>query len=407
MQTTALSLLGSRMMQMPTFVVIGNPGSRRVSLFQAALAERDLPPARLVAYADLMAGRVSLPDVVPGGAVVRIESPGKDTEVERALLALGAEMPDIGDYARLPREQVEQMVFERGEIICPRQWYLGFCGVLDRITAQLARCSPHYLMNDPAEIALMFDKPACHTHLVDHQIPVAPALGAVHSFNELIERMQQSRCSRVFVKLAHGSSASGVVAYQFSGNRHQVTTTVEMVRENGTLRLFNSRRLRVYRDVHEIATLINALCQHHVHVERWLPKAGFCQQSFDLRIVVIAGQVQHTVVRLSRSPMTNLHLLNQRGDLSALLAEMGTTAWDAIRHTSEHAMDCFPRSLYAGLDLLVRPGYERHAVLEMNAFGDLLPDVLFDGKDTYGAEIDAVLSRVARKAVWNDNAECA
>jgi hypothetical protein len=220
---------------------------------------------------------------------------------------------------------------------------------------------------------------------------VPRSLGAVRSFEELAARMRQAGCPRVFVKLAHGSSASGVAAYQTDGRRHQATTTVEMVHVGGELRLYNSRRIRVYRELPEIAALIDALCRHRVHVEQWLPKAGLDGRTVDLRVVVIGGQARHTVVRLSRSPMTNLHLLNDRGDPATLRARMGPAAWDAACQTCERAMAPFAGSLYAGIDLLVAPDYRRHAVLEVNAFGDLLPGVLWEGRDTYTAELRSAL----------------
>ena len=201
--------------------------------------------------------------------------------------------------------------------------------------------------------------------------------------------MADARCFRVFVKLAHGSSASGVVAYQTNGRLHQATTTVEMVREGDDLRLYNSRRVRTYRDPAEILALIDALCRHRVHVERWLPKAGLGGRALDLRVVTIAGRPRHTVVRLSRTPMTNLHLLNDRGDVGPVRQRMGEAAWSAALRTCERAATCFPGSLYAGVDLLIQSGWRRHAVLELNAFGDLLPGVLDGGVDTYTAEIQA------------------
>ena len=54
-------------------------------------------------------------------------------------------------------------------------------------------------------------------------------LGSVGSYEELLARMRDAGCSRVFVKLAHGSSASGVVAFQRAGARARAITTVEMV----------------------------------------------------------------------------------------------------------------------------------------------------------------------------------
>jgi glutathione synthase/RimK-type ligase-like ATP-grasp enzyme len=373
------------------FIVIGNPGSRRIALFQAALARLRLPAARVVSYLDLLSGKHALPQSVRDGAVVRIESPGKDFEVERALIAAGADVAD-GDerFDHIPLRAARDLSFERGRILYPRQWYLGYCATLRLIERQLAQCPPHWLMNSPAEIALMFDKIACH-HLLDSRgAPVARGLGAVDSFECLVERMRERNCHRAFVKLAYGSSASGVVAYQTDGRRHQATTTVEMLRQNGELRLYNSRRIRIYRDWREIAELIDALCRHLVHVERWLPKAGFADRTFDLRVVVIAGRACHTVARMSRSPMTNLHLLNERGDVNAVRETVGQQAWDAAIRDCRRAADCFPGSLYAGIDLLFTPDYRRRAVIEVNAFGDLLPGVFWQGEETYAAELLAL-----------------
>src|SRR6266540_1667539 len=370
------------------FVVIGNPGSRRIELFQAALNELRLPAAQVVSYLDLLSGNEALPRSVRDGTVVRIESPGKDFEVERALIAAGADAADADER------------FDRGRILYPRQWYLGYCATLRLIELQLAECPPPrplpQWMNSPAEIALMFDKIACHQALGSRGAPVAPSFGAVGSFDELGERMKERNWRRVFVKLAYGSSASGVVAYQTDGRRHQATTTVETARRDGELRLYNSRRIRVYRDWREIAELIDALCRHRVHVEQWLPKAGFDNRTFDLRVVVIAGRACHTVARLSRSPMTNLHLLNERGDEDAVRERVGRAAWDAAMLDCERAMECFPESLYAGVDLLFTPDFRRRAVIEVNAFGDLLPGVFWQGQETYAAELRAMVGAVTR-----------
>jgi hypothetical protein len=373
------------------FVIIGNPGNRRVDLFQQALAGRGLPLAQLVTYRDLIAGRVTLPDVVTPGSILRIESPGKDSEVERALLLAGADVPDDPTFAHISRAEVEQLTMEKGRMLYPRQWYLGYCRVLDAIERQRLLCPPHTLMNHPADIAVMFDKRVCHRRMREAQIAIPRSLGPVSSYDELIATMRRERCPRVFVKLAHGSSASGVVALQVSERQQLATTTVEMVHTGGEIQLYNSRRLRTYRDPREIARLIDALCHHCVHVEQWLPKAGIDDRICDLRVVVIAGRIRHVVARLSRGPMTNLHLLNARGNLDSVLERMGLEAWQAACQTCLQTMACFPESLYAGIDLLISPGYQRHAVLEINAFGDLLPGTLHEGDDTYSAEIAASL----------------
>src|SRR5262249_61978604 len=94
------------------FVVIGNPGSRRIELFQAALNELRLPAAQVVSYLDLLSGKEALPRSVRGGTVVRIESPDKDFEVERALIAAGAGAADDDvRFDRVSRRTAQRLSF--------------------------------------------------------------------------------------------------------------------------------------------------------------------------------------------------------------------------------------------------------------------------------------------------------
>ncbi len=371
------------------FVVVGNPDSRRVSLFQVALGRVGLPPARLVAYADLLAGRASLGRALRPGSIVRIESPDRDFEVERAILVLGAEAeePDGVEYERVPARAVTALTFDKGRILPSRQWYLGYCALLAQLGRHLEGCR---VMSSPGAIAAMFDKRRSHALLVAEGIPVPPAIGPVYSYDELVARMRATERRRVFVKLAHGSSASGAVALTVGDDRQEATTTVEMVATGGERRLYNSRRIRTYRDPREIAALVDALCRQRVHVEQWMPKAGHTQHAFDLRAVTIAGRVRHVIARLSRSPMTNLHLLNQRGDTAAILEKIGAASWARARANCKRAAHSFD-ALYSGIDVLFTPDLRQHAILELNAFGDLLPGVLHDGQDTYEAEIRAML----------------
>jgi hypothetical protein len=373
------------------FLVIANPESRRLALFQAALARLDRPPATVLPYTDLLAGRASLERFARTVGVVRIESPGQNFEVEKALLAAGADVPDGTGSPRLSRDEVQRLVFDRGRILFPRQWYLGFHATLHRLEQELAGCPALRLMNRPADIALMFDKARCQARLADHGLPVPRLLGPVGSYEELRELIARTGLRRVFIKLAHGSSASGVVAYETDGRREQAFSSVELVRQGGEVRLYNSRRIRRYSRPEEVAAILDTLGPEGMHAEEWVPKAGLAEKRFDLRVVVIAGRARHAVVRLSRSPMTNLHLKNERGDLALLRARMGADGWDAVQANCERAAALFPESLYAGLDLVIAPGYRRHVIVEMNAFGDLLPGVTWQGRDTYTAEVAAVL----------------
>jgi hypothetical protein len=381
-------------------VLIGNASSRRTALLEAA-ARRRFPALRLelVAWVDLIAGRADLRRIVRNGDRVRIDSPGKDFDAERMLLRAGAEPGDslaaTADEATASIGAVERLTEERGRIYWPAVWYRGLCRTLDRIGQQLAECEPHFAVSDPADIQTMFDKTATHARLQQAGVPVVPALGRIRSYEELVEKMTRNRWTQAFVKLAYGSSASGAVAVRTSRSGIVAYTTVEFdgVDGQGHPKLYNTRRIRVLRSTSEAAVVVDAVCRHVAHAERWVPKAGIDGKTFDVRVVVIGGCACHTVVRLSASPMTNLNLLNERGDPGRVRDRCSETAWAAAIASCEAAMRAFPRSLHAGIDLLIVSGFQRHAVLEVNAFGDLLPGVMWDGMDTYEAELDACLER--------------
>ncbi len=372
-------------------VIVGNPSSPRIELFQAALDRSGQPAATVVSYLDLLDGRASLERILREGSLLRLESPGRDFEVEKALIALGADVEDREGPARISRADATRLPFDRGRIWFPRQWFLGFREVLRLIDRQRSTCPGHVVLNDPAEIEVMFDKPRCHALLTSNGVACPESIGPVGTYEELRHRMREAGIGRVFVKLAHGSSASGVVALAVDSRRLLAMTTVEVVRESGEIRLYNSRAVRRIEDAREAAELIDALAREGVHVERWIPKAGIDGQVFDLRVVVIAGRAGHVVARLSRGPMTNLHLGNRRGDPIAIRARMGQGGWEAAMASCERASGAFPGSLHAGVDLLIAPGFRRHAVLEVNAFGDLLRGVTDRGLDTYSAEVEALL----------------
>lgn len=378
------------------FVVVGNPGNKRIAFFQEALQASGLAPAPVVPYAELIAGSDSLARFpADGDTIIRFEAPERNFEVEKALIAAGAEVEDDGPAPRISATEARGLVFDKGRILYPRQWYLGLRRLFKRWEQQLA-CP---VMNHPADIPIMFDKRLCHQLFTRYGIPAPVSLGEVHSYDELRQRMADLAHQAVFIKLACGSSASGVVAYRVEPERDYAFTSVERIHNGGSTRLYNSRKIRRYTRREEIADIINILAREGVQVEAWLPKARLQGQPFDVRVVVIAGQARHVVVRFGRSPLTNLHLDNRRGTLEMLLTRVKPEAWAVMKQTCERAAGLFPRSLYGGVDLLVGPDFQAHAILEINAFGDLLYETTWNGLDTYAVEIQAVLARRQEKEV--------
>lgn len=364
----------------PDILLVAPPEGRRARAFRASMEGLGWPAPRVASYLDLLSGRQQLADLVRPGTVVRFDSPGEDIATEQEIIRLGG--GQAGDLAG-------------GEIAPMREWFAGFSQVLRWLDAELRAAPPHLRMQCPESILTMFDKPATHQRLQAAGVGVPDALPEVNSFDELMLSARERGWTRVFVKLAYGSSASGAVALQWSGERVSAVTTVHM--QDG--RLFNSRQLRQYRTWHEVQTLIDALAPHRLHVEQWLPKASLQGHTMDLRVVVIARKARHALVRLGHGPITNLHLGNERGDLKVLLHEIGPERWREVQRTCEAALNAFPDALYGGVDVMLTPGWRRHAILEVNAFGDYHRGVLVDGMDTYAAELMAVRGAWEKRSV--------
>lgn len=87
--------------------------------------------------------------------------------------------------------------------------------------------------------------------------------------------------------------------------------------------------------------------------------------------------------------MTNLHIGNLRGDVDDLRDAMGRDRWRQLTKLCENIARVFPKTTTLGVVVLPTPGFRKMAVLEVNAFGDLLPDDLWKGRDTYTAQIGA------------------
>ncbi|MGW1202101.1 STM4014 family protein [Streptomyces cyaneofuscatus] len=362
----------------PRFAVVGNPENRRVTFFREAVRAAGLPPARVVSWLQVLRGEAEFEP----GETIRIDSPGEDAEVERLLRG-------VDDPTRVEGSA---------------RWYAGFLSAVDEV-ARAASVAGAETLASPGDLAALFDKRLCHARLAAAGVPVpasptsGPRAAEVRGWSDVRALLREHRMPRAFVKLAHGSSASGVLAVETAGpGRVRASTSVERDAQG---RLFNSLRVRRYTTEAEVGALVDALAPDGLHIERWLPKASQRGRAADLRIVVVGGRATHAVVRTSLSPMTNLHLGGARGDLDEVRAAVSAVGgcWREALAICERAAACFPGTLCVGVDLLPAAGWRRFAVGEVNAFGDLLPGLTglpgsgAEGLDTYAAQVAAVLDR--------------
>ncbi|MGW2396790.1 STM4014 family protein [Kitasatospora sp. NPDC001664] len=350
--------------------VVGHPGHRRVELFAAAVRAAGLPEPVLLPWREVLRGAVEVPE----GAAVRVDSPGEDPEVDALLRGPGYAPTRVEGSAA---------------------WYAGLLRGLGTLAEAVGRAPGARLLADPAQVAVVCDKRATHALMTAHGVPVPRALGGgpVEGWDGLRRRLAEAGLNRVFVKPAHGSSAAGVVALEFGPRgRVHATTSVELAPDG----LHNSLRVRRYTAEAEIAAIVDRLAPDGLHVERWVPKAALGGRSADLRLVVVRGEVTHVVARTAAGPLTNLHLGGRRGGPAELRAAAGPH-WARLLELGARAAACLPGLPMVGVDVLPSAGWRRSYVGEVNAFGDLLPNLPglpegpAPGLDTYGAQIAALL----------------
>lgn len=272
------------------------------------------------------------------------------------------ELDDLAEDYRGKLKALYRMQRERGEEIC--------------------------FFNHPLAIETLLDKRRCKGELLRRRIPVTEQLeGSVRNAEELLERMEREGVHQVFIKPVYGSGAAGVSAFRINpGNARLVLYTCAFLRpcscprlytdelsgscEEGREELVNTKRLRKYTDREEIFRLLDHLLKLDCIVERWYAKAECRGFSYDLRVVMQENRLDTAVARLSKGPVTNLHLNNR--PLSAKELHLPAQTWEEIERLCRRAMGCFEGLRSAGIDILLEKGKLRPRIIEMNAQGDLI-----------------------------------
>jgi glutathione synthase/RimK-type ligase-like ATP-grasp enzyme len=347
----------------PRLGLIGNPENRRIRDFQTAVEVLGCPRPACLSYEELLRDGESLARLDVD--LLRIDSPGENAAVAKALIARG------GGPARA------ELAF--GEIAFLAEYHRGFCDVLGLIEQRRIPC-----LNSPREIGIMFDKWASHQRFVEHGVARPPSEMAPADFPSLLEQIRSRGSGRLFLKPLHGSSASGVCALRWRPQHQQLIAPLRIQSERGQAVLVNSLDVRTYTTLADIELILGILLPQGMISEQWIPKVTLPGGAVDLRVLVIAGEARHWVVRQSRHPMTNLHLGNQRGDDAILRELISPEKLAAAFELAEQAAACFPESLYAGVDILIDSRHQAF-VGEINAFGDLLPRLTHRGESAYTA----------------------
>jgi len=404
---------------MKAMIIIGNSGNRRTNGLQAARARLGLPPAFVLDYIDVLQGKSSLRSlaerlrqITDEPPLLRIDAPGEHFEVERELIALGAsdaDRPGLGDLddrwlkteGKAPFQPVSSRAARsmkeiKGKLYHPSQWFRGYCRLLSQLEREAGQLwTEPCWMNAPEDIAAMFDKRLTHRLLSSAVLPVPRRLAAPEAlpdYDALREAMDSERVRRLFIKLATGSGACGVIAYQVNPVTEAESAVTTIGVENYAAKpplFYNVKKLVNYTEQRSIRQIVNWVLGHGAHVEQWIPKAAYQNRTFDIRQLVVSGKSCHSIARASKTPITNLHLDSQRLSLDEVGLSEELQA--SVRQCAEQTLAVFPRSAVAGIDVLLSSGSYRPFVLDVNPFGDLLYDCYYEGSNPYEWEMKSCL----------------
>ena len=382
-------------MHSPHFIVIGNIENKRISLLKESLSGSKIDSVDFVHYNDIVFDIPRLEKYLKTNNVIRLEAPGQNFDLTKNLLMLGSGTVSH-KYHFIPKTKINSLRNERGRQLYPYQWFEGYKSFLLQLKNFISSINDREIvfMNDPLDISLMFDKPACQKKLSENGIPIPYITGKFEDYESLIKILEIYKTTKVFIKLPSGSSASGIAAYFNDGRNEYLTTTMEMNRKNTGIAFYDSRKIRTYTDKKDIIDIAGWFSRENAHTELWLEKKMFDGKEFDMRLLIINGFIYHGILRSSDSPFTNLHLGNLRYVINEEIKSF--LPWKQIEDICRKIGDMFPDSFYCGVDIMITPDNTPY-VLELNAFGDHLNGIYLNNETTHDTELRILLNE------WNNN----
>ena len=265
----------------------------------------------------------------------------------------------------------------------------------ERKLDRLARMADTYKIeyfNHPSAIAELLNKRVCKKKLCQAGIPVTESLEeegeeppGQMSFEMLLEKMEKQGIHQVFLKPVSGSGAAGVSAFRWQPRFGKMVLYTCSLEQAGT-GLVNTKRLRRFSKPEEIIPLLNRILSLGCIVERWYAKEEYQGYSYDLRAVVQEGDIDFLLARLSKGPITNLHLNNR--PLEAGMLGLPASVLESVEEMCRKSMKCFAGLRSAGIDILLERGSLKPRIIEMNAQGDLIYQDIYHQNRIYSHQAE-------------------
>lgn len=330
-----------------------------------------------------------------------VEGEKRKIYFEKAIYEAGLdyEFCDWNNFLLLEkREDLKHCIIK---IDAPK-WDSSILSDLDKLTNQykealftLAELPFGAYFNHPMDIFRILDKRKCKEKLIQNGIPVTKPIFHVFSkSDELLSFMRENQLRQVFIKPVMGSGAAGVSALRFAPTKNKIVlyTCAQLLED----KLINTKRMhRLEQD--KAVEFLDALLKLDCIVEKWHKKSS-CQSKdndyfdnqyyFDLRVIVQDGRIDYILPRLSKGPITNLHLNNLSINFNELNLKKSTI--DKLCDVCIRAAACYPRLNSVGLDVLLEKDSEKPYIIEMNSQGDLMHKDVYSDNIIYTKQVQII-----------------
>jgi hypothetical protein len=236
-------------------------------------------------------------------------------------------------------------------------------------------------LNTPQSISDVLSKKHCKKVLLQNNINTTSFLNFnIKDYTQLKEAMYANKIYAVFIKPNYGSGAAGVIAY-----RYNPVLCKEVMYTSLTAELSNTKRIKKYEDKHDIKNIIDKILNSNTIIERWMPKSTYLDYIYDLRVVVQFGKVDFIVCRLSKNPITNLHLNNNALNIKEL--NLKEEKLEEINNLCIKAVSMFSNLKVAGVDILLTKNELKPYIIEINGQGDLIYQDVYNKNIIYKNQI--------------------
>lgn len=362
------------------FLLVGDLSGRRIQTFANCLRKLNYNNITIITWTEIFKDISVFEENLKPNTIIKIEPPEKDMEIYRGFLKHGIEK------GKLSERDIDKIDFSDFKIIAPDQWYYGFTKIMEQLDKLCIKnkFKNLYLMNNIAEMLVMMDKKQTYEVLekkLDNEKFYLPQkLYSPKNYDEF-KSLYGNKSMKVFIKLRYGSGSTGVLGY--ANNIKLQDELVYTSLNNNSNNFYSNYKVNRFTEKTKVKELINWVLENGAHIESWIPKDKYNGKAFDTRSFVINKKSAYLLTRMSKSPITNLHLKNQRANSVEIMTEENL---EIIRNASEGVMNIFNKSLYAGIDV-VTTSRNKPYIIDVNPFGDLFHNLIGIDKNVHFLEI--------------------